>query len=401
MRILLVHRYFWPDTPSYAQMLNIMARHFVEQGHDVTVFSAHPGYNESEHDAVPSYEEVDGVKIYRTWLFRETKKATFVRAFNVLIFCASLFFHCLLRWGRYDLMTVASFPPTVMGFVARVICFCTRGKYLYHCQDLYPEVAIASGLIHRPILAKIASWNDRINVKKAAAVVVLSEDMKQTVADRGVPVDNVHIINNFIIDRLDSNVDVPVELQKQDDKFRILFAGNIGRFQSLEKLVGAVKLLSDKPDIELVMVGGGAMIARLKKQAGEQLGKSVRFFPFQPLNVVMKMIHDANLSVVSLTPGVIHCAYPSKTMTYTEAGSRMLAIIESESELAKLIEREQLGIICDDPTIENIADCILKEYEGRNLRNNETDRIREIGDSNFGQSKILAKWSNLMDRLSL
>lgn len=399
MRILLVHRYFWPDTPSYAQMLNIMARHFVDQGHDVTVFSAHPGYNESQHDAVPSYEEVEGVKIHRTWLFRETKKAPLVRAINVLIFCASLFVHCLLRWRRYDLMTVASFPPTVMGLVARAVCFFTRSKYLFHCQDLYPEVAQASGIIRRPFLAKLAAWNDRNNVRKAAAVVVLSEDMKQTIAARGVPVDNVHIINNFIIDRLDTNVDVPIKLQKPSGKFRVLFAGNIGRFQSLDKLIGAMKLLADKPDIELAMVGGGAMIDSLKEQAGERLGQSIHFFPFQPLDVVMKMIHNADLSVTSLTPGVILCAYPSKTMTYVEAGSRMLAIIETESELANLIEAESLGVVCGEPTEENIADCIASEYEGRTARVNETERIRTIGDTHFGQNKVLGKWSDLLARM--
>ena len=45
----------------------------------------------------------------------------------------------------------------------------------------------------------------------------------------------------------------------------------------------------------------------------------------------------ADLGVVSLRPGVISSAYPSKTMTYLRHGCPILAFVEPESELATMV----------------------------------------------------------------
>ena len=44
MRILIVYRYFWPDTPPYATMLRDISRWLAEAGHDVEILTAQPSY---------------------------------------------------------------------------------------------------------------------------------------------------------------------------------------------------------------------------------------------------------------------------------------------------------------------------------------------------------------------
>ena len=400
MRILLVHRYYWPDLPAYATMLHIMAQRFVEEGHQVTVFSTQPGYNNSSDQVLPRRSVVNGVEIIRTPLFKETKKNTLIRAVNVARFCFGLMCHRLWRFRRYDLMTVASFPPTVMGLMARCLCLVTGSKYLYHCQDLYPEVARASGLSGRKWLLDLAGRVDRRNCQKAGAVVVLSEDMKRTVQDRGVTSDNINIINNFVMDRFDDSVELPAEFVSEDRKFTVVFAGNMGRFQNLDLLIEAMAQLKTEPQIRLLMVGGGAMMKRLEQQVKDAGCEStVSFHEYQPLKSVMKLLNRSQLSIVSLAPRVIDCAYPSKTMTYVESGCRMLAIIEKGSELAKLIDTEDLGVVCDSPTAEEIAAAISNEYQRWKTNPTSPDHIRTIGDEHFGQSMILQKWVDLLKRL--
>ena len=52
MKILLTHRYFWPDTVNCGQILKIVAEHFSSQGHTVEVITSLPSYN------------LDSLKIY-------------------------------------------------------------------------------------------------------------------------------------------------------------------------------------------------------------------------------------------------------------------------------------------------------------------------------------------------
>jgi len=400
MRILLVHRYYWPDTPAYAQMLHLMAKRFVEAGHEVTVFSTQPSYNDSVAAKLPSKQVVDGVTIYRTPLITEQKTKLLARVINVMLFCGGLAGHWLLRWGKYDLMTVASFPPTVMGIMARWLTWLTGSRYLYHCQDLYPETAQATGLIRLPWLGELAKKIDKRTCRRATRLITLSGDMVETLCDRGIRDSNISVINNFIIDKLDPSVKIPDFLLRSEDKFRIVFAGNMGRFQNLPNLMDAAKTFADNPQVEFCFIGGGAMTEHLRERAGDCLGKTIHFFPFQPLPIVLKLLSDAQLAVVSLSPGVIQTAYPSKTMSYLEAGCRILAVLEQYTELVSFVREENLGTVCDETSVDGIRAAIEKEVaRGIDQASEGRSNLRAVGEKHFGQPVILQRWVDLLAEL--
>lgn len=401
MKILIVHRYYWPDAGAYAAMLHIMAQKFVEEGHEVTVFSTQPGYNNVTDERLPRRQINNGIEEIRVGLFKENKKKFWNRAINVALFVTQLIFHCLFRFRRYDLMTVASFPPTVTAMVIRWLAWINGSKYLYHCQDIYPEIAQTTGLIKRKWLSDLALNIDRRTCKRATAIVALSGDMVKTLTDRGVPDTNMHIINNFIIDKFDPSVTVDESLQKTPGKFRVLFAGNMGRFQNLDQLMAAANLLKSNEEIQFFFVGAGAMENELKQQATdlELMDKTVFFRPFQPLEKIMRVIHDADLAIVSLSPGVIDCAYPSKTMSYVEAGCRILALLEPSSEIAQLIVDKDLGAVCQDSTMESVAAAIEKEFTRWKEADYDREHIRTVGNDVFGQDAILNKWVLLLKNL--
>ena len=401
MHILLVHRYYWPDTPPYAAMLHIMAKHFVKSGHKVSVFSTQPCYNGVYLDEpAPAYEVVDGVEIYRTPLLRESKKKPIRRALNVGFFCVSLLLHCLLRFRKYNVMTVASFPPVMMGMMARIICFFSRTKYVYHCQDLYPETALSSGVMRNKRLAAIAASIDRRNCQKAQHVVVLSQDMLDTVVKRGVDKDHIRVINNFTIAKFDNQVALPDDLALEKGKFRVLFAGNLGRFQNLTVVMDAAKQLKDQTEIQFWFVGDGAMKKPLEEQAGDMRDRTVFFRPFMPLKQVMAVIADSHLGIVSLSPGVIGCAYPCKTMSYLEAGCRLLLMIEPGSNLASFVQNNAVGAVCEDYSPEAFVAAIRTEFANWQIKDTDRQAIQKIGEDNFGQEAILTRWNALLEEIS-
>ena len=379
-------------------MLYIMGRKYAEHGHDVTIFSAQPGYNDAyDGPPLPRKENVDGMTIIRIPLLKENKKKPIPRAINFLIFGTWMFCHAVFRFKAYDLMTVSTFPPTIMAAVARVICFFRKTEYIYHCMDLYPEIAQASGMLKRSLPLRIAAWIDKRNCSKAKAVVVLSDDMLVTIKERGLSDDNVHIINNFIIDTVDESATVPDVFESPSNKFRVLFAGNIGRFQSLETIVDAAKILETNEEIEFWFIGAGVSTDSLKERSGSLLGESIFFHPYLPIEAVMKVINRCHLGVVSLAPKVILSAYPSKTMTYLEAGCKLLCLVERDSSLASLVEETGIGSVCGQPsTAQDVAEAISKHHQQWKQSDYDRDAIQRIGRSNFGQQVILDRWLQLL-----
>lgn len=401
MRILIVHRYYAPDVGAYPQMLRIMADRFAAQGHQVTVFSTQPGYNNVTTEKLPRRVMRDGIEEIRVSLFKENKKNTIGRALNVFLFLSQLVLHSFVRFRRYDLMTVGSFPPTVTAMTARWVSWINGCKYLYHCQDIYPEIAQANGMMNKSWLSKLVSSVDRRNCRRADAIVTLSEDMTTTLSHRGLKQDNMHVINNFIIDRFDPEVEVDASFDKGDSVFRVLFAGNLGRFQHLDEVLKAAIALKDNQDIHFFFVGAGVLETHLKETAQNAgvLDQTVFFRPFQPLEKIMRVIHDSDLSIVSLSPNVIRCAYPSKTMTYLESGCRILGLLEPDSELAQLIIQRQLGSISKGLTAPEIASAIKEEFALSKTAEQDKSKIQEVGQELFGQDAILQKWDNVIESL--
>ncbi|MEP3481025.1 MAG: glycosyltransferase family 4 protein [Fuerstiella sp.] len=396
MKLLLVHRYIRPDTSGYAHMLYLMGRRFAADGHDVTIFSAQPGYNNTyDGPALPTRQEVDGMTVIRIPLLKETKKTLIRRCLNVLIFSVRLLLHSVSQRKAYDLLTVSTFPPVLFAAVARWICFFRKTRYIYHCMDLYPEVAQANQMLPPGMLSKIARWVDVRNCKKAAAVVVLSEEMKSTLERRDLSTANVRVINNFVIDEVDPEVEVPEALRSKKDHFRVVFAGNMGRFQSLETLVDAALSLQSYDDIQFLFIGAGVMYDELQKRVEERAGRNIAFHPFVPIQVAMSVMSQSELGVVSLAPRIIQCAYPSKTMSYLEAGCQILAIVEP-STLATFIKDEHLGDACQPNSAQAAADAIKVCYDSWKNQTVDRQQIRKIGRLHFSQKTILGKWTELL-----
>ncbi|MGH9243366.1 MAG: glycosyltransferase family 4 protein [Acidimicrobiales bacterium] len=397
MRILLVHRYFWPDVPTYAQMLRYVGEHLASEGHDVTVFCGPPTYNDAyQGPPRPPHETVGGVKIIRVDLPPDHKQRPILRAFSMLTFAARLVVHAVGHRPRYDLLTVTTIPPIIMGAAARMIRRLTGTPYLYHCMDLYPEVAELAGIVRRPLVARVARRMDTTTCRRAAAVVVLSDDMRTTVGERGIDTANVQVVNNFEIE--DVAVPVPASTQlKAPRTYRVLFAGNIGRFQGLDQLVDAVgELAPEHPELELLFVGSGSDVNALKERAGRYPRGVIRFLDHQPLEAVLRLMEDADLAVVSLMPGIYRVAYPSKAMMYLKSGCRMLVVVEPESELGRFVIEEELGVVCPPGDGDALVKALRRELEAGPPGEVERARARAACEHWFGRSAVLGRWSELL-----
>ena len=71
-------------------------------------------------------------------------------------------------------------------------------------------------------------------------------------------------------------------------------------------------------------------------------------------------MQQADLAIISLASGVYHVAYPSKSMMYLAAGCPILAIVESDSELAQTVVQRQWGYVTRSFEPADIAEAIRR-----------------------------------------
>src|SRR5262249_46682733 len=138
-----------------------------------------------------------------------------------------------------------------------------RIPYVYLIHDLYPDLAIALGMLPRQGLAALAlarmqgAW-----LRGAERVVVIGRCMRDHIsATYRLPVERSEVIPNWA----DAEAIVPLP---KETRFRaahalggpvVLYAGNFGQYQDFENILEAARRLQQAgSEITFVMVGEGA-----------------------------------------------------------------------------------------------------------------------------------------------
>lgn len=396
--VVLIHRYFSPDTPPYASILEAIARELGSSGMRVTVLTCQPSYNRSVVRRAPRRETLAPNVEVRRFPVLDDRSSTLAKILNLLWFSLALV-HAFTRLGKIHAVMAGTTPPIVVAALASRLARLKRAAFIYHKQDIYPEVTVAlgarlGGVAH--IIRAIDAQTDR----RATRVVVLSEDMAKTVVARGVRYDRVEVINNF-----DPWLIGPSKARKSaigacEGSLKVVFAGNLGRFQGLQTLFDAIDLLDDEP-AQFHFFGHGALsgaVDELARRHGET--RVVAHGYCDPSEVADFLSAEADLAVVSLAPGVIRAAYPSKTMSYLRSGTPILAMVEGGSELARMVVKRGIGVQCDPGDVDGLRDRISSLCHSRDRLLSARLAVAPIYEREFGRSTRLSQWTALFRQTS-
>lgn len=361
MKILLTHRYFLPDSSPYGVILHGIGKELVMAGHDVQVFTSKPAYVKAASDA-PAREHLGRLKVRRIWALPEHRRNPVIRIVNVMYYCMALFFHVMR--SRVDIVTAGTFPPVLAGWSASLAARLIGARFIYHVQDIHPEVSVHSGgILGRGLPMRLLRWLDNQTLCRAHSIVTLSPDMAETLRSRKLGDLPIHVMNNPPLDA-EETIAPPAELQKPVGTVRIIFAGNLGRFQNLPLLAeGIAKCFDKHPELELMFLGDGVALPELKARWGDH--GQVRFVPFMQFAQAREIISGSDIGLVSLSPNLYRVAYPSKISTYLDLGLRILALVEPESHLAREIERNGTGAVphaATPPAIAAALEALLAQF---------------------------------------
>lgn len=395
MKILVCHRYYWPDTPPYATLLRSIVARWVSDGYDVDVLSSQPSYKENLNNAsCPKIETIDGAKVYRMRLQTESGKPI-VRVINAIMLGLRILWQGLIK-NRYDVIMISTYPPVIGGLFAALTAKLTGARFIYHCMDIHPEIGRHSGEFKNRLIFSVLCWLDNLSCKQADPVIVLSNDMSSTLVNRSSSKLNYLVLNNFSLPSV-PYLDDRLPFTWPSEDFVILFAGNVGRFQGLDALIDAMAILSFRTDISLLIMGEGSEKKRLQKKAIAS-GAHVYFVGHHDVNIAKSSMQRAQVGYIGLAPQIYRYAYPSKTITYLENGCPILLAVEEESCLSKSIVTSNSGISITPGDSKMIVNTILYLINNPNRLAEMRMAAYRLALNSFNTEDILEQWSSLIKK---
>ena len=401
-RIIFLNRFFFPDHSATSQILSDLAFDLAADGRDVHVVTSRQLYDAPDA-RLADEETIRGVHVrrVRTTEFGRTSLAG--RAIDYASCYLAIASAASVLTRRGDILIAKTDPP-LLSVVGRHIAARRGAKLVNWLQDIYPDVATATGvpLMNGMMARGLARLRDH-SLRFADANVVLGTAMAGRLRGLGIAPQRIDIIANWVDDRAIVPLprsDNPLRRAWQlDGKFVVGYSGNLGRTHDVEALLVAAAHLRERDDIVFVFIGGGTQLERIKAQvAKDGLDGTVRFFPYQAREQLPLSLTVPDLHWVSLRPALEGLIFPSKLYGIAAAGRPMLALSAPDGEIAGLVAHYGCGMAVAPGDADAVTRAITSLAADVPACERMGRRARTMLDGHFSRARALTRWRELLDR---
>lgn len=364
LRLTVVSQFFPPDFAATGQFLDDLSRRLALRGLQIQVLTGQPNY--AFHDRQAARISFDHNRcIRRTSVSRWWPSRIRGRVVNSLLFCLRSSLRLLRTARRGDLMLLTSEPAylPLFGWLLNAI---TGAPYVLLLYDLYPDVAIALGVLKpaHPLARLWQAWQGRA-LMAAREVVVLSSTMAsrlhQVYPALTTP---VTVIPSWADPRrirpMPKAVNPFVQRHGLSGMFTVLYAGNQGRCHDLDTLIDAAGLLAGQPGIRFLIVGDGARHQQLSERVQREGLSQVQLLPYQQPADLPAMLAAADLAVVSLLAEAEGQVAPSKLYGHLAAATPVAVICGPDSYLVDEVKTAGCGAAFRSGDATGLAGFILR-----------------------------------------
>ena len=402
MQILIYSYNYHPEPIGIAPLMTELAENLVKRGHQVRVLTAMPWYPKGE--IYPKYkgklfltENLNGVQIQRCYVWTRRKRSLFNRVLFEISFVILSLFQAFQGW-RPDLIFV-TVPGLPVSVPASILGYLYRCPVVLNLQDILPDAAVGVGLIENKKLIWLLKSLEKLAYRRATKICVIANGFKKNILAKGVSIEKIVEIPNWV----DINFIKPSCRQHNyfraenglEDKFVVLYSGNIALTQGLETVIEAATHLKSIHEIAIVIVGSEKALVRLQHYCQKCGVNNVRLLPFQPRHKLPEMLAAADLGLVIQKKNVVNFNMPSKIQVLLASGCAIIASVPSTGTAAKTIVNSGGGLVIPPETPEALALAIKKLYFHREQLKTLGKKGRKYAEENYSLELTLDKYEKL------
>ena len=396
-RIWIISELFFPNESATAYILTEMAKAFTSI-FEVNVICADTNYEKDDNrvSGDNNQKTISGINIQRVNIPEFDKNSLLKRILRNYSVSKILYHQALKHVQSGDIVFAVTNPAPLLLDLKKLKKKRTI-EYILLVHDVFPENALASGVIHSSLIYNI--FKRMYNKAYAAAdrIIVLGQDMKEVISSKIGSSDKVFVCENWGEESINPSD------RLLDGKIVLQYAGNIGRVQGLDKILSVSAKVNNKAII-FDFWGSGALVPYIRRYVTENSISNVRIRGSYNRGIQNEVLNDCNIAIVSLAKGMKGLGVPSKTYNILAAGKPILYIGDKGSEIYNLVKDNDLGVVFEWEQIEEFTEWI------NSLTINDLIELQEKGkrarilfENRYTQDLILQKTLDIIcgERVSI
>jgi len=340
-RVLVVGINYWPEPTGIAPYTTAMAEHLAQRVAAVQVVAGLPSYPTwtvpaEYRQGLRHREVVGGVTLTRVAHVVPNRQDALRRGAYEL----SFFANAATVPIRPKPSLVIGVSPALGGAAAaaRLAARC-HAPLVVIVQDLLGQAATQSGVRGGRRVAGVVRRLESATLRRAAAVVVVSDAFRAGLEAYGVEPARVHTLANWSrtefrdLDRAETRA----RLGWRPEETVVLHTGNMGYKQDLGNVVAAARITRTQPDLRWALMGDGSQRAALARQAAGL--PNLQFLPLCEPAEYGPILVAADILLLNERPSVEEMSLPSKLTSYFSSGRPVAAAVHSGGAAGRELAR--------------------------------------------------------------
>jgi colanic acid biosynthesis glycosyl transferase WcaI len=396
--VLVLYHYLYPDDVVSSIHFSELCFGLASRGWRVVGSSSCRGCRD-EQKKYPLFSEENGVQFRRIWRPKFRQSSGFGRLANAVWMIAAWSFLALDPRIRPDAVIVGT-DPILSPLVALAWRALRPGVRMAHwCFDLYPEAAIAAGLLAENSivtlgLKRLLRWA----YGRCALIVDIGMCMRRRLDLYGSKARKETIAPWALVEPDGPSSMDPTERQLLfgESAIGLLYSGTFGLAHTWDGVPELARILARSGGKVVFSVQGNA-VAELRNGL-QQAGAPVCFVPFAPSHLLGTRLSAADVHIVSLKEAWTGTVVPSKFFGALAMGRPVLFLGSRESAVARWIEEFQVGWVVTPANVPVIADDIVSSLrpESKEILFKHCHRVYR---DHFSREQALDRWSEILGAL--
>ena len=361
MKILIITTHFWPEE----FRINDIAVGFKEKGHEVDILTNIPNYPYGKYfDGYSIFNNrkqiYNGIGIKRLFVIPRGNSSKLMLILNYLTFMLSGIIN--VPWilkQKYDRILVYQTTPITVAIPAIITKLISKVPIHIYILDLWPETLFTIVNISNKFIKNISY--------KVCSMIYKSFD-KIYISSRGfakklsyINKEKIEYVPQWAEDLYKNNTNIKDEnIEKlYANKTNIVFAGNIGKAQSIDTIIKAANICKENKNIQWIILGDGSEKKYLDEKIIELGLYNIKALGRKPVEDMPKYFDRADALLVTLTKDeLFKITVPAKVQSYMAAGKPVLGCISGEGK--ELIEEANCGFTCEAEDYKGLSEIALK-----------------------------------------
>lgn len=353
MCVALIADVFPPLRSSGAVQLRDLTLELVSQGHHPTVLIPDP-----EIDCPWLEENMGGVRVLRLKA-PKTKDVGYIRRTIGEFFMPFSMKRNLRKspFGNMQWDGVVWYSPTIfLGPLANELKNVSKCRSYLIIRDIFPEWAVDMRLMGKGLPYRFFKAIERYQYSVADVIGTQTSSslsyfdtfcLKQE--------QRVEVLQNWLADAEMSACSITLEGTALAGRTIFVYAGNMGVAQGMDILLDLADRLQARRDVGFLFVGRGSDAKRLRSEAIARELDNVIFYDEIEPSEIPGLYSQCHVGIVALDPRHKTHNIPGKFLSYMQSGLPVLACINDGNDLVELINKEDVGRVCVDRSIDNLV----------------------------------------------